>query len=357
MILETSLQRKPSPMEIQRCLVVGTEYVSDGMFRSLKEGTISDCAFLEKWAGKLHGRPDGLVNCLLVLTDKADDGILIDSEGYNYPRYAAFISGAKLLNAMDWHPSMYEFIHGMTQLVEQYAKLAVDCQCDGVYSLHYKDLQAAAKLNYFNEDFFMEMLSNRPEIELIETDYESYFITIAPEFKTEIDESSYKVLSQEDVDIICAKHFLFDHDSGGEEADFSGCLLKDLDLHAKQLNGASLKGARLVNCNLEDCGFCFSDMTGAQFFQCRCGGLTAEEALLSDAQFISSDFHGAYFTHSDCSKMKIRDCNLSEASFQNCCVDGTDFGEAELDEQQKRGCMEDRDDWEQTDNYGFQPVQ
>ncbi len=357
MIIETRLQHKPSSLELQRCVIAGTEYVSDSVFRTLKEGTVADFPFLEKWAGKLHGRPDGLTDCLLVLTDRSDDGIIIDSEGYNYPRYAGFVPGAKLLYGLYQHPSMYEFIHGMTQLVDQYAKLAVDCQCDGVYSLHYKDLQAAAKLNYFNEDFFTEMLSNRPEIELIETDYESYFITIAPEFKTEIDESSYKVLSQEDVDIICAKHFLFDHDSGGEEADFSGCLLKDLDLHAKQLNGASLKGARLVNCNLEDCGFCFSDMTGAQFFQCRCGGLTAEEALLSDAQFISSDFHGAYFTHSDCSKMKIRDCNLSEASFQNCCVDGTDFGEAELDEQQKRGCMEDRDDWEQTDNYGFQPVQ
>lgn len=355
MIIETRLQHKPASMDIQRCNIVGTEYVTDGMFQVLKSGTLGDCTFLEKWAGKLRARPDGLTDCLLVLTNKSDDGIVIDSEGYSYPRYAAFIPDAKLLHALDRHPVMSEFVRGMTELVDRYAKLAVDCQCDGIYSLYYKDIQGAAKFNYFNEDLFMEMLSNRPEIELIETDYESYFITIAPEFKTEIDESSYKVLSQEDVDIICAKHFLFAHDSGGEEADFSGCLLKDLDLHAKQLNGASLKGARVVNCNLEDCGFCFSDMTGAQFFHCRCGGLTAEEAQLEDAQFISSDFHGAYFTHSDCSKMKIRDCDLSGASFQNCCVDGTDFGGAELDEQQKKGCMDNKAEWDQASNYEFQP--
>lgn len=355
MIIETRLQHKPASMDIQRCNIVGIEYVTDGMFQVLKSGTLGDCTFLEKWAGKLRARPDGLTDCLLVLTNNSDDGIVIDSEGYSYPRYAAFIPDAKLLYALDRHPAMSEFVRGMTELVDRYAKLAVDCQCDGIYSLYYKDIQGAAKFNYFNEDLFMEMLSNRPEIELIETDYESYFITIAPEFRTEIDESAYKVLSQEDVDIICAKHFLFDHGSGGEEADFSGCLLRDLDLHSKQLNGAPLRGARFVNCNLEDCGFCFSDMTGAQFFHCRCAGLTAEEAQLSDAQFISSNFHGAYFTHSDCSKLKIRDCDLSGASFQNCCVDGTDFGDAELDEQQKKGCMDNKTEWDQASNYEFQP--
>ena len=355
MIIETRLQHKPASMDIQRCNIVGIEYVTDGMFQVLKSGTLGDCTFLEKWAGKLRARPDGLTDCLLVLTNNSDDGIVIDSEGYSYPRYAAFIPDAKLLYALDRHPAMSEFVRGMTELVDRYAKLAVDCQCDGIYSLYYKDIQGAAKFNYFYEDLFMEMLSNRPEIELIETDYESYFITIAPEFRTEIDESAYKVLSQEDVDIICAKHFLFDHGSGGEEADFSGCLLRDLDLHSKQLNGAPLRGARFVNCNLEDCGFCFSDMTGAQFFHCRCAGLTAEEAQLSDAQFISSNFHGAYFTHSDCSKLKIRDCDLSGASFQNCCVDGTDFGDAELDEQQKKGCMYDKTEWDQASNYEFQP--
>ena len=357
MILETHLQHKPGSLDIQRCKIVGIENVTNGMFQSLKTCTLTDCAFLEKWAEQLHGRPDGLVDCLLVLTDKSDDGILIDSEGYNYPRYAAFVPGAKLLYAIDWHPSMYEFVHGMNALVDRYAKLAVDCQCDGVYSLPYRVLQKAADFNYFNEDFFMEMLSNRPEIELIETDYESYFITIAPEFRTEIDESAYKVLTQEDVDIICAKHFLFDHDSGGQEADFSDCLLKDLDLHSKQLNGASLRGARLVNCNLEDCGLCFSDMTGTQFFHCRCAGLTAEEAQLSEAQFISSDFHGAYFTHSDCSKLKVRECNLDGASFQNCCIERADFGVAELDEQQKRGCMDDRTEWEQGSDCELHQIQ
>ena len=83
--------------------------------------------------------------------------------------------------------------------------------------------------------------------------------------------------------------------------------------------------------------------------------LSAEEAQLSGAQFISSDFHGAYFTHSDCTQMKIRDSDFSGASFQNCCIDNADFGDTELDEQQKRGCMDDRAEWEQANNLEIQP--
>ena len=347
MIIETRLQHKPAPMEMQRCNIVGTEFVSDGMFHVLKSGTLGDCSFLEKWAGKLRARPDGLTDCLLVLTDKSDDGIVIDSEGYNYPRYASFVPGAKLLLSIHQHPSMNEFVHGMMQLAEKYAKLAVDCQYDGMYALNYKELRSSAKFNYFNDEFLAEMLSNRPEIELVEADYEAYFITIAPEYRIDIDEDQYRTLSQEDVDIICAKHFLLVHDCCGEQADFSKCLLKDIDLHGKELNGASLRGARIVNCNLSDCGLCFADMTGTQFLHCSCAGMTAEEAQLTGAQFISSDFHGAYFTHSDCSQMKIRDCDLSGASFQNCCVDSTDFGDAVLDEHQKRGCMDSLAEWEQ----------
>lgn len=355
MIIETRLQHKPSSLALQQCVIAGTEYVSDSVFRSLKEGTVADFPFLDKWAGKLHGRPDGLTDCLLVLSDRSDDGIIIDSEGYNYPRYAGFVPGAKLLYGLFQYPSMDEFVRRMMQLAEKYAMLAVDCQCDGMYSLNYKALQKTAKFTYFNEDMFADMLAERPEIELVETDFEAYYITVAPEFRTEIDESQYKALTQEDVDIMCAKHFLFAHDSGGEEADFSHCLLKDLDLHGKELNGASFRGARLVNCNIEDCGLCFSDMSDAQFFHCSGAGLSAEEAQLSGVQFISSDFHGAYFTHSDCTQMKIRDSDFSGASFQNCCIDSADFGDTVLDEQQKRGCMDDRAEWEQASNLEIQP--
>lgn len=355
MIINIPLQGKASTLDASMCNIVGVEYVPEATFQRLKRETLRDFPFLEKWSSKLGDNPDGTLNSLLVLNDRNDDGIVVHTSGYTYARNAAFLPGAKTLFAMYTYPCMEDFIHEMTSLVDRYAKLSVDCQLDGEFSLDHRDLEKTARFSYFNEGLFREMLSNRPEIEYVDLDYEGYSITVAPEFRTEIDESAYKVLSQEDVDIICAKHFLQAHDCSGELADFSNCLLKDIDLHGKELNGALLRGARFVNCNLSDCGLCFADMTDAQFLRCNCSGLTAEEAQLEDAQFISSDFHGAYFTHSDCSKMKIRDCDLSGASFQNCCVDGTDFGNAELDEQQKKGCMDDKAEWEQAGNYEFQP--
>lgn len=265
MIINIPLQGKASTLDASKCNIVGVEYVPEATFQRLKRETLRDFPFLEKWSSKLGDNPDGTLNSLLVLNDRNDDGIVVHTSGYTYARNAAFLPGAKTLFAMYTYPCMEDFIHEMTSMVDRYAKLSVDCQLDGEFSLDHRDLEKTARFSYFNEGLFREMLSNRPEIEYVDLDYEGYSITVAPEFRTEIDESAYKVLSQEDVDIICAKHFLQAHDCSGELADFSNCLLKDIDLHGKELNGALLRGARFVNCNLSDCGLCFADMTDAFF--------------------------------------------------------------------------------------------
>ena len=84
-------------------------------------------------------------------------------------------------------------------------------------------------------------------------------------------------LSQEDADVICAKHVLWLHDAGGEQADFSGYDLSGLNLSHRNLNSAIFAGTRMYETNLAQAELCFSDFTDATLFSCDLKGVTAEE--------------------------------------------------------------------------------
>ena len=61
----------------------------DAEFRDVMKNSLED-------RGYLSGR-HGDDTCVLLLSENGDDGILVDTQGCNYPRYAAFIPKAKII--------------------------------------------------------------------------------------------------------------------------------------------------------------------------------------------------------------------------------------------------------------------
>ena len=43
------------------------------------------------------GDVDGVRQCLLVMGESSEDGVLVDSSGYGYARYAAHVPAARLI--------------------------------------------------------------------------------------------------------------------------------------------------------------------------------------------------------------------------------------------------------------------
>lgn len=63
--------------------------LSDAEYRNLQDNLLKDREYL-----KGRTRQD---TCVLLLSETGDDGILVDTQGYNYPRYSAFIPKAKII--------------------------------------------------------------------------------------------------------------------------------------------------------------------------------------------------------------------------------------------------------------------
>ena len=138
---------------------------------------------------------------------------------------------------------------------------------------------------------------------------------------------------------MCAKHVLWLHDAGGEQADFSKCLLKDLDLSGKNLINAVFDGAKFINTNLRKASLCFSLFNETKFQNCNCIDIVAEESEFKNAECVACNFDGGIFTHSDFTGAKFYDCTIKNGSLQNCCLERINIGDMELGDVYMRGAV------------------
>ena len=87
--LNAMMWRKPETLEPLSYKVSEVIVLSDAEFRDVMKNSLEDREYL---SGR-HGED----TCVLLLSETGDDGILVDTQGYDYPRYSAFISKAKII--------------------------------------------------------------------------------------------------------------------------------------------------------------------------------------------------------------------------------------------------------------------
>lgn len=87
--LNAMMWRKPETLEPLSYKVSEVIVLSDAEFRNVMKEPLKDREYL---SGR-HGED----TCVLLLSETGDDGILVDTQGCNYPRYAAFVPKAKII--------------------------------------------------------------------------------------------------------------------------------------------------------------------------------------------------------------------------------------------------------------------
>ena len=192
MIVKVIPQRKEPEIKAQPWEINDTVELSPGDFRYFKEHLLKNQSFIAERAESLHMDSSGVTHGMLVLCAGIDDGILVNSEGFAYARYAAYLSGARTLSLMNRYPSLRDFCVQMDGLVEKYVQQAVAEQEDGAFTLPYSDVDAEVEQRVYDEDMvnfdrqlFLDMLSECPEFDEVEITENEIYLTIAPEFVQE----------------------------------------------------------------------------------------------------------------------------------------------------------------------------
>ena len=129
-------------------------------------------------------------------------------------------------------------------------------------------------------------------------------------------------ISQEEADVMCARHVLWLYDQGGEQADFSNCSLENLDLSRRRLNSALFQNARLHNVSLAGSELCFADFQEAFLWDCDGRDCVAEEANFRGAHIAGCCFDRAFLTHGDFSLAQVHNTGLEGANTQDWITDG-----------------------------------
>lgn len=303
--------------ECDQCQIDKTITLPHSKFEHFRRNTLENQNFISDALPILPMADDNTRHCIMVLDEEADDGILVDPQGYNYARYSAYVPNAKKLAQLQY-PSLEEFNDRMRRAVDKYVGLALENQKDGKYTFDINDVNREYDCDIFDSDLFVDMIGERSEF----SDVEYYGGEFTVKLANNLRNDKKRELSQRDVDVICAQHILWLNDAGGEKADLSNCVLKGLNLYGKVLSNSDCSNAVFDGCNLQSVDFSNAEVESAKFEDC-----CMEDVFANKTNFIQAEFSGC-----DISNSVIMDSLLISATMKNCDVENTKITGCQIDE-------------------------
>lgn len=94
MKFKANFVEKPGNFQMDDCQIEKVVELSHEDFCRLKVTPLENQPFIAENKSCMFSK-DGVMHCLLALGQGSDDGVLIDAEGYNYPRLAAYVPGMR----------------------------------------------------------------------------------------------------------------------------------------------------------------------------------------------------------------------------------------------------------------------
>ena len=321
----------------EHCVVDKVLELTENEFSQFLRAPFADHDFIVQHKDFMCQDADGTWHSLLALGKNREDGVLVAAEGHSY----AFLPNARQLYLLGQYPSLKEFNRRMAETAERYAQQAVNRQQDGMYRIWTDELA----LEKNEDDLFLRMLKERPEIADLENWDGELCMKLTPEYVAQ--EKELPKLDQDEADIMCAKHVLWLYGVGGERASFSGYDLSELNLSHRNLNNAVFVGCRMRETNLEQTELCFSDFTDATLVSCDLRWATVEEVSFKRMVADGCNFQGASLIHSNFTGARIHSCHMEQTNWMKCCVDCTEFSLTPMEQANMDGVNHDEQDWSQ----------
>ena len=126
MRLTAAMRRKENFIKDEPCVIKKVVTLPDAEYEKFSNNLIAEQDFIKR--NVVHmGFDNGERHCLLVTSDSRQDGILVDSSGYGYARYAAHVPNAKdLLLIQYMTPEMRELLEKLPVIVEDIVARRID---------------------------------------------------------------------------------------------------------------------------------------------------------------------------------------------------------------------------------------
>ncbi len=133
LIINTNLLRKESEFRTKSCVVEKAIAVSHAEFENLKRHPLQDNNLIAGNTDLMYCDSDDIYHCLLIYDEEQGDGLLIESEGCSYLRYAQYIPKARDLverhqdseiQLTNGERKLHELLNETAERIAMFAKLS-----------------------------------------------------------------------------------------------------------------------------------------------------------------------------------------------------------------------------------------
>lgn len=132
LVINANLLRKESEFRTNACIVEKAIAVSHSEFENLKRHPLQDNDLIAENTDLMYCDSDDNYHCLLIYDDKNGDGLVIETEGSKFARYAQYIPKAKELVERHQNPEiqltngerkLHELLNETAERIAIFAKL------------------------------------------------------------------------------------------------------------------------------------------------------------------------------------------------------------------------------------------
>ena len=315
MKINATFNRKETEIYKETCEIVKIVEVSELEFLHFSKNLLKNYDFIADYNDLITHTP-GCTRCILILGEDCDDGILVNSEGYDYACNTAYVPNARQLVQLDQrYYCIIELEKKLLKAVDEIISSVKEHDGDDIfYRVLTENITASHGLENHHMDLLVNMLSDS-ELAYV---FESFEITDGEIFMyyrgANHAKEPRKAITESKLEIMKARHTLWLHGiDGGERADFSNMEIENACFAYAKLDKAIFKGATFYCVNMDGGSFMNCDFTNANFTM-----------IFADV---------AVFDGSDFTDVKFKNCELINASMGGCNFTNADMTDAELNMQ------------------------
>lgn len=183
----------PQDFEVSKTLRLPAE-----VFEDVLKNPMRDYTFIQKNIEQMYCDSSGVYHCLLLTGDGRNDGLLVESEGYGYCRYASYVPNISALTS----PALQQFNQKLTEAVDYIVSTGTQNSTEGNWIISFEELalKTGYEVDFDGNTALVDMLHEREEVANVELDDSSidmcYYLNFCPQYGGHPEESEPEQLPE-----------------------------------------------------------------------------------------------------------------------------------------------------------------
>ena len=164
--MKAIFERKPSDFDLRSFEVSKTIRLPAEVFEAVLQKPMRNYDFIQENIEQMHCDSSGVYHCLLLTGEGRNDGLLVESEGYSYCRYASYVPNISALTS----PALQQLNELMTAAADYIVTIGTQNTTEGNWIIGFDELaqQTGFEHDFSSMDTLLDMLHEREEVANVE---------------------------------------------------------------------------------------------------------------------------------------------------------------------------------------------